>query len=259
MKFNAFQLKYIAAALMLCDHVAVFARPVLADEVYYALRYAGRFVLPIFLFVLIESFFRTSNQRRFVQRLWIWALSMMIGSYALMKFWDGVLARADQRYVEGFAEIDRFIYGVGNNIFLAFACVVTILYGVQHIREYTVVQKMGAVALILVLIGACYFVEGGYLTLGIAFAFFVGYRNSRIRYASFIAVIIAYTAAHLQRGELWYAEDGYNWMMLGAIPFIALYSGQRGQTSMLAKYSFYVWYILHLWAVYSLARVLGWR
>lgn len=46
----------------------------------------------------------------------------------------------------------------------------------------------------------------------------------------------------------------YSWMMLGALPFLVSYNGQRGKGW---KYFFYVFYPLHIFVLYYIGGILG--
>ena len=69
MKFNSFQLKWIAVLTMAVDHVGAVLFPQ-----YLIFRYIGRISFPIFCFLLIEGFFHTRNIEKYMVRLGIFAL-----------------------------------------------------------------------------------------------------------------------------------------------------------------------------------------
>lgn len=69
---TTFQLKIIAMAAMLIDHIAVMF--VNSDDLYYVLRAIGRISFPIFAFLIVEGFFHTSNKKKYAARLGIFAV-----------------------------------------------------------------------------------------------------------------------------------------------------------------------------------------
>ena len=69
MKFNSFQLKWIAIITMVIDHVGAVLFP---EQI--ILRYIGRIAFPIFCFLLVEGFFYTRNIGKYMARLGIFAL-----------------------------------------------------------------------------------------------------------------------------------------------------------------------------------------
>ncbi|MCW1929960.1 MAG: conjugal transfer protein TraX [Candidatus Kerfeldbacteria bacterium] len=258
-KFNAFQLKIIAVVLMVVDHVAEFAQPALSETAYYAMRYAGRLVFPIFLFLLVESFFNTSHQGRYVQRLWIWALGMMAGSYALIRLCDSLLGRTDAFYAQGYVEFDRLFYGVGNNIFLSLACIATVLVCVTAWKNTQSKSRWRIFCTLAPLLVAFFVVEGRYPGLYMALAFFIWHGKPVRQYFAFACVVAITALIHVGLGENMFVADGYNWMMVFALPLIMMYNGERGPHTKSAKYFFYIFYPAHLWILYIIARVALWR
>lgn len=258
-KLNAFQLKVIAVVLMLVDHAAEFAHPVLSDAVYYPMRYIGRLVFPIFLFLLVESFFKTSSRERYVKRLWIWALGLMVGSYGLMKLLDIILHRGDSVYAHGYVEFDRFFYGVGNNIFLSLACIATFFLCIAAWKNAQALKRMCIVCVLALLSIAFFIVDGHYPGFLIACGFFFFYRKPIWQYTAFAIVVLLTALVHTSMGEGLFSGDGYNWMMIFALPLLMLYNGERGPRTFAAKYFFYIVYPLHLWILYAVARIALWR
>jgi len=69
--FTRNQLKVIAMAAMLCDHVAVVF---LQGELYLALRIVGRIAFPIFAYFIVQGFLHTSDYRKYFMRIGIFAM-----------------------------------------------------------------------------------------------------------------------------------------------------------------------------------------
>lgn len=69
MKFNSFQLKWIAIITMVIDHVGAVLFP---HQMIF--RIIGRISFPIFCFLLVEGFFHTSNVKKYTVRLGVFAL-----------------------------------------------------------------------------------------------------------------------------------------------------------------------------------------
>lgn len=75
---NATTIKYIAAGLMLLDHIhQMFA----ANGAPMWLTMLGRPVFPMFLFLAADSFFYTSDRRRYLLRLLVasWCTTLLTG------------------------------------------------------------------------------------------------------------------------------------------------------------------------------------
>lgn len=72
---STFVLKIIAVVTMLIDHIgAVFISPSEYPYVFLVLRGIGRLSLPLFLFLIVEGFYHTSNIQNYLKRLGIFAL-----------------------------------------------------------------------------------------------------------------------------------------------------------------------------------------
>ena len=66
---SAFDLKCIAVFSMLIDHIGAFLFP---SEVW--MRYVGRLAFPIFGFLIVEGFFHTRDLKKYMSRLFVFAL-----------------------------------------------------------------------------------------------------------------------------------------------------------------------------------------
>ena len=67
------QLKYIAVLSMLIDHIAVvLLNPV--SITYWVSRFIGRLAFPIFVFLMVEGFRKTSNRLNYIKRIFIFAI-----------------------------------------------------------------------------------------------------------------------------------------------------------------------------------------
>lgn len=97
-----------ALAAMLAEHHGEFLSEWLPARLPLYLDYAGRIVAPIFFFLAVESYFKTSNRRRYLARLYAWALFMLVGNLIVAHF------------VQAAYQPERF-FPVGHNIFLSIA------------------------------------------------------------------------------------------------------------------------------------------
>lgn len=80
-KLNVFQLKQIAFMFMMIDHFAViFLNSYIYDKnsimgmLYYIFRAVGRISFPIFSFLLVEGSIHTSSRKKYLLRLFLFAL-----------------------------------------------------------------------------------------------------------------------------------------------------------------------------------------
>ena len=90
MSLNTYQLKYIALLSMVIDHAAVIFRTQLPDAAYLTMRCMGRISFPVFCFTLVEGFFHSSNQNRYLTRLALFAVLSEIPFDLALKgtFWN---------------------------------------------------------------------------------------------------------------------------------------------------------------------------
>lgn len=73
--FNGFTIKIIAVISMLTDHTAaVFVDSVKHAYLYELLRGFGRISFPIFCFLLVEGFLHTRNEKKYLFRLFVFAI-----------------------------------------------------------------------------------------------------------------------------------------------------------------------------------------
>lgn len=89
---NAFELKLLAMALMLCDHLWATVVP---GSMW--LTNLGRMAFPIFAFQIAEGWVHTGDRRRYLRRMFLWALAseipfnLMYGGGILYPFHQNVL------------------------------------------------------------------------------------------------------------------------------------------------------------------------
>lgn len=76
LKLNAAQLKYIAIITMLIDHTAIILNGQVdfITQHYDIMRNIGRIAFPIFVFMLVEGFHKTKNIKRYLGKIFIFAL-----------------------------------------------------------------------------------------------------------------------------------------------------------------------------------------
>lgn len=76
LSFDAYTLKMIAIVAMVIDHIAVLFFPNLI-----IFRIIGRLTLPIMAFFIAEGYTKTSNAKRYMIRLGLFAIISMIPYY----------------------------------------------------------------------------------------------------------------------------------------------------------------------------------
>ena len=257
--FDSTSLKLIAAALMLLDHIH--------QMFYYAgapdwLTMLGRLVFPIFLFVSAESFHYTHSKKKYLERLLIASIGMILFTTVLQTVLpnDNIVLMNDAFSTFVVAGIymmawdhlrtgvcNKEIKEVGKAVLWAviplIGSVPMLLVGTLSGNESisTVLLKvLVTVALMIPNIMTC---EGGagMVLLGAGFYIFREHRVIQI------ALLIALSAVVYALGS------GFQWMMVFAAVPIAMYNGKPGKGM---KSFFYIYYPVHIGILYILATVL---
>ena len=229
--FSGSTLKMIALATMGIDHFgAVIVRRIMGmpefdqrfwGSLYMPLRYVGRLAFPIFCFFLVEGFVHTSNTKKYLGRLAMFALISEI------PFNLGISGNLiDLNYQNVFWEL---IVGI-----LAMIC----LRMVEEQISNDILQ----------MIFRC-------LILG-AFAWGAEILNLDYGMYGIISIVALYVLRQNKVSQLVVGAVSFAWEKVAPLAFlmIAFYNGKRGKNM---KYTLYVFYPLHLLIFYLVARMLG--
>lgn len=228
MKLNGFQLKIIAALLMLLDHIHQFipGTPIIFTHL-------GRLVAPIFIFLAIEGFHYTRDRKNYINRILGFGVIMFTGSRIILFFIPSNTT-------------------IPNNIFFTIALSLLFLNLLEAYKE-TKKHKRLIPLMLLTLVGIS-FTEGSFLVLWLAIIFYK-YRGDNKQLAKnfvmislFIGLILSDFKFSLQ---IWIYES-FQWMMVFSLPLILSYNGKRGRGM---KYLFYVFYPIHIWVLYGVGAV----
>jgi TraX protein len=244
MKLNAFQLKVIALVFMILEHAGRHMPELFPPFFPLYFEYAGRLVAPIFFFLAVESFFKTSNRRRYIGRLFTWAAIMQAG--------DLVVSRIVKQVYQ-----PTPFFPVGQNIFLSIALGISLVAALEWVRGQKGARKIGGWAGVVVLALASMFTEASYNGLLLFIVFYAFHDKKPTLYYAYAALCLAYAVWGLatNREYFWFFE--FQWVMITALPLIALYNGEYGNRNL--KYLFYMSYPLHIWLFYSLGHAFGVR
>lgn len=256
---DATALKLIAVVLMLLDHIhQMFA----AAGAPMWLTMAGRPVFPIFLFAAAESFHYTHSKKQYLKRLLFASWFMTAFTFVLqravpnenvvlmnnafstffvaglyMQFWDllteGIKRRAPWQVIK--AVLYCFI-----PILCAFPLYLIALLSFNENVPAAVIRILAALSL---LIPNLLSVEGGVAMAALGTSFYI-FRRYRLMQ---IGVLLALSAVTYAIG------GGIQWMMCFAAVPILLYNGKSGRGM---KRFFYIFYPVHIGALYLLAALL---
>lgn len=250
-QLTGFQLKIVALIGMVLDHVTTHFGSILGFPFWVS--WLGRFVAPLFLFLLMEGFRYTSNRKAYFFRLLAGAGSMLI----ITLLHNGIIGNYRNPLTQ---EIGLWFLLNGNNIFLTLACFFLLFYLIEKIKKGEGVWFR--LLLLAPLILVTLVTEGGVylMPLGLILAFFPGSKRVAILMlgiSSFflgIKAILNYSILAEVYPNLWtYLAYDNQWMQVLAIPLLAAYNGQRGGHGRpWEKYLFYIVYPLHLSIIYVL-------
>lgn len=269
--FSATQLKWIALVFMTLDHmIPLFTKTAHLSFVVPYLEIIGRIAAPLFLFLVTESFRHTRSRWKFVLRLYVAGVAVDLSTFLANFIIFGNLS----------------CYWPGNILFTYFYTVwlLTLILSVSEAYKLRNRRKMiGALFLIAltalpqvtysvfdnmfslsarVLFTAVFppplFIEYSlaFVFMGIVFYFLRSRTAQCIAFAIFCVInywgsILSLRGWDLYPFNLFFA-DGQHWMIL-ALPFMAMYNGQRGKSQ---KVFFYVYYPTHRYLIFLLETLL---
>lgn len=239
MKLNTFHLKTIALIFMFVEHLGCYLFELFPQHYPLYFEYAGRLVAPVFFFLVVESFFKTSDRRKYIIRLFTWALIMQIGNFIISQVVKTTLQPAE-------------FFPIGQNIFLSIAVGISMIAAWDWARTQSGTRKIGGWALAGGLAFASLMTEASYNGLLMFIVFYAFYGKKTALYIAYAALSLLLLLWGLTNAEYFW-EFEFQWMMITALPLIMLYNGERGQYSL--KYLFYAFYPLHIWILYTLRYV----
>lgn len=214
---SRFQLKILAIVTMLIDHTGAILFPHIL-----IFRMIGRLSFPIFAYLISEGLLHTSNVKKYMLRLLLFAL---ISEVPFDLAFQGAI-----------------YYPQKQNIFF------TLFLGlaaIAFLREYFTKNSVMAVAFAVAMAFFAEILHTDYGWFGVAVVIlFYIYKNNRV--GCVIAFVLLVAVYSLSYSLLEFFS------VLSIVP-ILLYSGQKGRWSW--KYFFYAFYPVHLLLLYFLHTV----
>ena len=230
------KIKYIAIAAMLIDHIAMTFLSSGIDKaglgrvaLYSVMRVIGRLTAPIMFFFLAEGFRYTSSRKKYALRLLCFGLVSQV-PYALLHY--NSLLKPD--------------FNVIITLFVTFLMLAA-AEGIKDHAENTVV----VFALIMATFCCDWGVTGPFMAW--LFYHFREDRKAQLKaFAIVCAIQVVSAAAFLgMNGYHWYGELWQAGMFL-AIPVLLCYNGEAGSRAPVNKWVFYIFYPLHLAALWAI-------
>ncbi len=220
---SANQLKIFALICMTLDHVGYLLLPQ-----YTVLRYIGRLAMPIFAWMIAEGCRYTKNRLR----------------YLLL--------------IAGVAAVCQAVYWVTSHslmqcILVTFTLSILLIYGLDHaVKKKSLFSILVLAALFGAIAWLCIFlpqrlpkfqVDYGFFGVILPVAVYMGRSKAEKLFAAACCLAaIAVNYAPMQ------------WFAFAALPILYLYDGRRGKYKL--KYLFYLYYPLHLAAIYGIAYLM---
>lgn len=222
-------LKVIAIVTMLIDHMGAILFP---DVI--ILRMIGRLAFPIFAFLLVEGFFHTSDRKKYMTRLLMYALVSEV--------------------VFDLAFFGTFFEMGHQNIFF------TLFLGLCAMMIFDQYRIKNPIAGWGFLIGigflaTFFFVDYGMIGIATIFLYYYYHESpKRAIYSvgAMFAIMAALSINNASAGGELVLRAGIQGLAALAIPLLLMYSGERG---LRFKYVFYLFYPVHLLILFGIDKL----
>lgn len=224
-------LKLLAIVTMLIDHFGAVVVARAAHEpgfdhafwssLYWPMRSIGRIAFPIFCFLLVEGFIHTSNVKKYLGRMILFALiseipfdlaltGNFVDFYFQNVFWELAMGIIAMKYLD-YVEKKKFKYMV------------------------QVALRLGIIAF---------------------FAFAAELLQLDYGMYGIISIVALYVFRQKKWSQLLVGAISFCWEQVAPLAFlpIAFYNGKRGRS---IKYFFYAFYPAHLLILYMIAKIMG--
>jgi hypothetical protein len=229
---SANQLKIIAIAAMLTDHIGwafVSSDTPIAE---FAVHFIGRLTAPLMCFFIAEGFYHTRNVKKYALRL----LGLSVISHVPYVLFV-ILSNGQELPL---SVKDYFIYGTSS--------MMTYFLGLLALMVWhdEIMLKFTKIAVIAVLGFFCLFCDWGYITFLWILSFgLLRHKGFKYQIAAFAVVAAGYVISDGMATVYALYPVG----VFGVIPLLLMYNGERGrrgQSSKLSKWFFYALYPAHL-------------
>jgi len=229
---NTNQLKYIAIAAMLIDHIGWkfldFHTPI-----GFLARVIGRLTIPIMCYFIAEGYNKTSDVKRYASRLFIFAVISHIPYVYLAN------GRLPASVTEFAANV--FDTSVMWPLFLALIALI--------VRNSSKLNGLLKTVIIVLLCGLAFFADWMFFPIvwAIVFDSFKGEPKKQMVWfaATAIPIMLLEPVVYLINGYGFVGASFFQFGLLIAIVPLMMYNGERGK-SRLSKWVFYIFYPLHL-------------
>ncbi|MGT2865603.1 TraX family protein [Streptococcus fryi] len=254
---TGFQLKLIALLGMIFDHINTYFGSELGFPLWFS--WIGRFVAPIFLYMMAEGYRYTKNKKAYFNRLLLGTL-IMYGINISKNLITG-------HYVHPVTgNFDLFYLRSGHNIFQTLMLFFVVFILIDRFKVEKKFRKYSVIVWFILLLPFIMMSEGGLelLPLAIVFAWF---KNKK---SYVIGILLVTSLLWFVKAIIGYYDYGHEYqtlyqhltydnqfMQIIALPMIWLYNGQKGvKGAKWEKYLFYFAYPIHLVIIYIISSLL---
>lgn len=247
-KLTTFNLKIIALIFMAIDHINTAFGYALGLPKW--IHFLGRFVAPLFLYLLMEGFKYTKNRQRYLSRLFVASMVMHVINI--------VRSIITKDYIDPVSkQFDAIRLINGSNIFWT----LFLIFGLFIILEKSKISKKWFLAALMVM-PLIVLSEGGLYLLPIAFSCF--YFNNDAKKVSLVifvwslilllkALFVYFTSMTNLLSLYSHLTFSSEFLMMTSIPFILGYNGKKGGSGQKwEKNLFYIFYPLHLVIIHAI-------
>lgn len=250
-------LKVIALLLMFLDHVGQFipGAPLW-------LHWVGRVSAPIFMFCMAWGFFYTHDRKKYLLRMYLFGVGMGVIDIICNNIYPDPVAI------------------ISNNIFVTLFLVGVIVWlielrkkdnkkGLKYIGLFSIYQILTTILCILAgqllpltgmmsfigaITGNLIFNEGSFIFVFLGVLIYFNRTEPKrliVAYGLFCLGFLALEWSNdPQLSALLY--NNYQWMMIGSLPLMLMYNGEKGRGM---KYLFYIFYPVHIVVLFFIGNI----
>ena len=258
-------IKWLALVLMLVDHLGEF----FPQSVPLWFRWLGRMSAPLFLFCLAQGLEKTSSRPRYIRRLWIGSAAMGLGNFILVRCFPKAPVRLTNNILSTMVVIAVIVWLYESfdeehprrdrltkpkaalaGFFLVQTVVILLSNAVQPLDRYLpklingflpniafCEGKLDVVVLGLLL----YFLRKSPKKLAVGYSLYCAMQLCAALMMAVSLGDISFLFLHM-----------YQWMMIGSLPVMLCYNGQRGKGG--GRF-FYLFYPAHIWILFVLSNL----
>lgn len=245
-------LKILAVLFMVLEHSDKVISTLFEDSrMGIASHYFGRMVFPIFVFLMVEGFFKTSSREKYIKRIFLWAVIMSLGSFILIYSIAYFFQLEPSTLFGSRVWLFRILAPIGRNIFWSLGMGILVLYLIERIKTDKGKKRIVSYAFLLLTSFCSLLTEASVHVLPLFLIFYFFY-NKKYAIGGYVLISLLWLINGLFNIEYFWTFE-YQWAMIFATPFFIFYNGNRGKYDI--KYLFYVIYPLHIWILFIIDRL----